>query len=448
MKSSFRAGPCPALLTDLYELTMAQAYWREGKQGNAVFSLACRSLPECRNYIVACGLDDVLDYLEHFAFSSAARAYLRSLRLFSEDFLDWLKTVRFTGSVRAVPEGTPLFGGEPILEIEGPLAVVQLAETAVLNIVHAQTLAASKASRIASAARGKHVADFGLRRMHGGERATTRVARACHIAGITSTSNVRAGAEFHLPVTGTMAHSYVQSHATELEAFRTFASMYPETTLLVDTYDTLTGVDNVIRLAEELGEAFRVKAIRLDSGDLAELSKAARAKLDQAGLSHVSIFASGNLDEYRIRELLEQGAAIDGFGVGTLMGVSADAPSLDMTYKLTSLDGQDCIKLSTNKISLPGPKQIFRVMEHGHAVRDVIAGKEESLPGIPLLHTVMKNGERIAPAPTIAESRETALAELRTLPEEIRELAPAAYPVEISAGLLDRLEAFRKKDEK
>src|SRR5690606_9006139 len=338
-----------ALLTDLYELTMVQAYWRSGMAGTAVFSLFVRRLPPARNYLLACGLEDALGILEGFRFSEPALEYLSTFPQFSPDFISWLRDFRFTGGVYAVPEGTPVFAHEPLLEVVAPVAGAQIVGTLVMSQVPFQTVVASKASRVVTAARGRAVVDFGIRRMHGVD-AGLKSARAFHVAGVSSTSNVLAGQVYGVPVSGTMAHSYIQAFDRELDAFRTFAELYPETILLVDTYDTLEGVRRVIELARELGPAFRVRGIRLDSGDLAELAFRSREMLDAAGLEHVEIFASGGLDEYEIDELVKQGAPITGFGVGTRMGLSADAPALDIAYKLTEYEGKGRVKLSPGKV--------------------------------------------------------------------------------------------------
>jgi len=436
-----------ALLTDLYQLTMLQAYWREGMEEEAVFSLFARRLPARRNYLLACGLDSVLSYLEHLRFTEASVGYLRGLGVFCEEFLSWLLRFRFVGDVWAVPEGTPIFADEPILEIAAPIAQAQLVETFVMNQVHHQTVVASKAVRVVEAARGRSVVDFGLRRMHGTD-AGMKAARAFHVAGLAGTSNVLAGQVYGIPVSGTMAHSYIQAHEREMDAFRAFAGLYPETVLLVDTYDTLEGVRRVAELASELGEEFRVRAIRLDSGDLAELAMASREILDAAGLSRVEIFASGGLDEDEIRELLDRGAPIDGFGVGTGLGVSKDAPSLDVAYKLTAYAGRGRLKLSPGKPIRPGRKQIFRQEEGGWAVRDVLARWDEEHLGRPLLAKVMEKGQRLeAGRVSLEASRQWAREEIEQLPERIRALDPAAspYPVEISETLEEYHEEVAEK---
>lgn len=425
------------LLTDLYQLTMLQAYWQEGMEGQGTFSLFARRLPKARNYLLACGLDDVLRYLETLRFDGDALDYLSTFDQFSAGFLEWLEDFRFTGDVDALPEGTPAFANEPLLEVSAPIPQAQLVETFIMNQIHLQTLLASKAARVVEAARGRDVVDFGLRRMHGTD-AGMKAARAFHVAGVAATSNVLAGRVYGLPVTGTMAHSYVQAHDEEMDAFRAFTRLYPGTTLLVDTYDTLAAVRKVVRLAREMGEAFTVRAIRLDSGDLAELAFAARRILDEAGLQRVEIFASGGLDEYEVERVVTAGAPITGFGVGTGMGVSADAPSFDIAYKLTSYGGRGRLKLSPGKPILPGRKQVFRMEEDGRAVGDVIARAGEERPGRPLLVPVMRGGERAPAGRTgLDEARVRAREEIERLPARIRALGPAdpPYRVELSRDL-------------
>ena len=416
---------------------MAQAYVADGMADQeATFSLFFRALPPGRNFLLACGLESVLSYLEGLCFDEDSLSYLSGVDGFAPPFLDWLRAFRFGGEVRAVPEGTPVFPDEPVLEITAPIAQAQVVETCVMNHVHYQTLAASKAARVVAAAAGRRVVDFGARRIHGVDAAIAAV-RAYAIAGIAGTSNVEAGRRHGVPVVGTMAHSYVQAFASEAEAFRAFAAQYPGTTLLVDTYDTLGGVKNVIQLAREMGDAFSVGAVRLDSGDIAALATAARALLDEAGLNGVQIFASGGLDETTIAAIVARGAPVDAFGVGTRMGTSEDAPSLECVYKLTAFSGAGRLKLSPGKRVLPGPKQVWRA---GGAVAtgDVLSGATESFPGTPLLVPVMTDGRR-RPETTrsLAETSAYAKAEVARLPAAIRALdpAPAPYPVEISPGL-------------
>ena len=431
-----------ALLTDLYQLTMLQAYWREELFAPAVFSLFARRLPEPRNFLVACGLEDALHYLERLRFHDDALEWLRARREFEKGFVDWLAALRFTGEVRAVAEGTVLFGDEPLIEIEAPLPEAQFVETFLMNQLHLQTVLASKAARVVIAARGRPVVDFGLRRMHGTD-AGLKAVRAFHVAGVAATSNVLAGAVYHLPLSGTMAHSYIEAHDRELDAFRAFSRLYPETVLLVDTYDTLDGVRRVVRLAEELGTDFRVRAVRLDSGDLSELAFATRRLLDDAGLRRVQIFASGGLDEYEIDAILSRGAPIDAFGVGTRMGTSSDAPTLDIAYKMVSYAGTPRLKLSTGKPTLPGAKQVFREVTDGRFVRDTIARADEDLPGEALLQPVMRAGSRLAAGSvSLEDARIHAAAQIAALADQLRSLTRAdpPYPVRVSDGL----EALRR----
>ena len=426
-----------ALFTDLYELTMLQAYMEEGMTGQAVFTLFVRRLPKRRNVLIACGVDTVLDLLETLRFREDDLKYLKSLALFSDRFLAWLRDFRFTGDVYAVPEGTPVFSNEPLLEVVAPMPEAQLIETLVMNQIHVQTVQASKAQRVVTAANGRPVVDFGARRMHGID-AALKAARAFWIGGVASTSNVLAGKIYGVPVAGTMAHSFIQAHENEMAAFRAFARVFPETVLLVDTYDTLAGVRKVINLAHAMGDRFQVKAVRLDSGDLLMLSKEARRLLDDAGLQNVEIFASGGLNEEVIEHLLSSNAPIDGFGVGTSMGVSSDAPDLDIAYKLAEYAGKGRLKLSTGKPILPGRKQVFRIEEHGQDVRDVIACADEEPMGRPLLVPMMCGGTRLpAGSVDLDSARRYAQQQMGRLPERVRAIAPAdpPYSVEVSPKL-------------
>lgn len=443
---AFVSGPTitrdAALFTDLYELTMAASYVRERMQGEATFSLFVRRLPPRRSFLVAAGLEDVLRLLERFEFSEAAIRYLRSLGMFDVEFLDVLSDVRFTGTVRAVPEGTVLFGDEPILEVTAPILEAQLVETAVINFVHLQTVLASKAVRSVLAARGRAIVDFGLRRTHGID-AGLKAARCAFIAGAAMTSNVLAGCWEGIPPAGTMAHSYVTAFPSELEAFRAFARAFPRnTTLLIDTYDTVAGAHKAVIVAREMErQGARLAGVRLDSGDLVQLSLEVRRILDAAGLSSVRIFASGGLDEDEIARCLDAGAPIDAFGVGTRMNVSADAPYLDMAYKLVRYGRRDVLKLSPGKATWPGDKQVYRVRgSDGHFARDVLALRDEPAPdgsAEPLLRTVMTGGRRVEEAPTLAAIREHCAQQVAALPETLRRLATDdRYVVEPSSRLL------------
>ncbi len=434
-----------ALFTDLYELTMAQAYQAEGMDQIAVFELAFRQLPRNRNYIVAAGFKDVLDFLLGFQFSAEEIDYLRENSEFSEPFLKGLECLRFTGDVYAMPEGTLVFPNEPLLQVIAPITEAQLMETFVLNQIHFQSIAATKAARVVEAAQGRTIVDFGSRRSHGTD-AALKVARATYLAGGDGTSNVLAGKIYGIPTFGTMAHSYIQAHDDESESFYHFANLYPETTLLVDTYDTLAGVRKVIELSQKLGVRFRVRAVRLDSGDLGRLAVDTRKMLDDAGLQRVKIFASSSLDEYKIQELVHSGAPIDAFGVGTKLAVIADAPDLDMAYKLVEYGGKGRLKLSAKKLLYPGRKQVFRQIDNGQMVRDVIGRFDEPLAGEPLLKPLLLQGQ-----PTIqielAESRKRLQRELERLPDHFRGLqsAQTPYPIHFSEQLKMDLKAIRKE---
>ncbi len=430
-------GENAALLTDLYELTMAQAYFDRKMDDEAVFSLFVRRLPAERNYLLACGLETVLAYLENLHFTDDAIAYLGEQGLFSKAFLERLRGFRFSGDVYAVQEGTPIFENGPVLEVVAPITEGQIVETFVMNQIALQTVLASKAARVVTAAAGRTVIDFGARRMHGAD-AAIKAARAFHIAGVNATSNVLAGRLFGVPIAGTMAHSFVEAFDREDDAFRAFMQTYPETVLLIDTYDTVAGVKKVVEIANAAGPDFRVRAVRLDSGDLIALSRECRSILDAAGLSRVGIFASGGLDEHVIAGIVGAGAPIDGFGVGTAMGVSEDAPGIDIAYKLCAYAGEGRLKLSTGKPILPGRKQIFRQEQDGSSVGDVIARDGEAQPGRPLMRAVMRAGKRLSDArPPLDRVRDRAAAAMAALPDRITALdaAEPPYPVEISAEL-------------
>jgi nicotinate phosphoribosyltransferase len=433
-----------ALFADLYELTMAQAYQAERMDQLAVFELAFREMPRTRNYIVASGFEEVADFLTKFHFTAAELDYLRGRREFSEEFLKTLGGLRFTGDVYAVPEGTVVFPNEPMVQVIAPILEAQLVETSIVNQVHFQSLAASKAARIVTAAQGRTVVDFGSRRSPGID-AAIKVARATYLAGGDGTSNVLAGKICGIPVFGTMAHSYIQAHDEEFASFESFAALFPETTLLVDTYDTLEGVRKVIELSRKLGERFHVQAVRLDSGDLGSLAAHARRMLDEAGLRHVKIFASSGLDEYKIQDLVKTEAPIDAFGVGTKLAVVADAPELDMAYKLVEYGGKGRLKLSARKVVYPGRKQVFRQVENGRMVRDVIGRFNEQLPGEPLLQILLRKGQLIRPI-DVRESRKRLQRELKQLPDQFHKLEPASapYPVNFSEHLRTDLNDVRR----
>ncbi|HUO55226.1 MAG TPA: nicotinate phosphoribosyltransferase, partial [Rhodoblastus sp.] len=384
------------LFLDLYELTMLRAYRAYDMAGEAVFSLFVRDLPPERNFLIACGLDEVLTEIEEFRFSADDAAYLSLLGLFPEDFLSNLRQFRFTGDIYALAEGVPFFANEPILEVVAPIGEAQALETLILNRIGLQTLLASKAWRVVTAAGGRRVVDFGARRAQGGD-AAIHGARAFAIAGVGGTSLLSAAARYCLPAVGTMAHSYIEAFPSEAQAFESFAKIYPETVLLVDTYDTPQGIKNAIDVAHRLGPDCRLSGVRLDSGDLLALSRCAREMLDAAGLAQIRIVATGGLNETKVAALVAAGAPIDIFGVGTDMSVSADAPALDIVYKLTEYDGVGRMKLSATKSTLPGRKQVFRATRNGAAAGDVIASYGEKFEGAPLLAPVMRGGKRLTP---------------------------------------------------
>ena len=428
------------LLTDLYELTMLQAYWHEGMNDTATFSLFYRQMPVQRNVILACGQEYAARRVSQLHFPSRQVSRLKTLDLFQDDFLQWLKDFRFSGHIHCLPEGTPVFPQEPLLEITAPLMEAQLLESLLMNYVHLETVLASRAVRMVLAADGRPVVDFGMRRMHGSD-AALRGVRAYRAAGLAGTSNVLGGLQHGLPLRGTMAHSYIQAHDDELDAFRAYARLYPGTTLLVDTYDSRAGVEKVIHLVRN--EGLDVGAIRLDSGDLSQQAKDARHQLDDAGLQQIRILVSGGLDEYRIAGLLAAGAPINGFGVGTSMGASSDAPTLDLAYKLTDYAGRPRLKNSPGKQLHPGRKQVWRQTdEQGHYQQDRITARDEQSEGEPLLQPVIQEGEPCREAPDLAVTRENVARHLRKLPEALLSLNPAqsGYPVAFS----ERLQTLRE----
>jgi nicotinate phosphoribosyltransferase len=428
------------LLVDLYELTMAESYVREGLDWHpATFELFARGLPCGWGYLLAAGLEGVLDTLEQLAFDEGDLEYLSSTKLFSPSLLERLARLRFTGDVRALPEGTPCFPGEPLVEVTAPLLEAQLVETAVVNQVHFQTLIASKAARVVEGARGGRLVEFGLRRTHGGD-AGLKVARATYLAGFEGTSNVLAGRLYDIPIFGTMAHSYVECFADESAAFEAFVRSYPDgSTLLIDTYDTVAGARRAAAVARTLAaRGGRGGGVRLDSGDLLELSREVRQVLDDAGLADVTIFASGGLDELEVDALTRAGAPIDAFGVGTKVGVSADAPYLDMAYKLVAFDGHPKMKLSSTKVTTPGRKQVWRLGDAEGYHGDLVALEHEPGPegASPLLELVMVEGKRRHVA-SLADARAKAARNRAALPAACHSLAaePDPYPTSLTPEL-------------
>lgn len=427
-----------ALLTDLYELTMAQAYLEQGMTGPAVFEFFVRKLPANRNFLVAAGLEQVLSYLTDLQVTQEELVWLDRSGRFSSGFLRNLETLRFTGDVDAMAEGTVFFPHEPILRVAAPLPQAQLVESRVMNLLHFQTMVASKAARSVLVAGGKPLIDFGLRRAHGAE-AGLLAARASYLSGFAGTATVLAGKVFGIPLYGTMAHSFVQAHEDELLAFEHFAQAHPENVvLLIDTYDTEAAAQNVVSLAPKLNaRGISVKGVRLDSGDLADHARKVRRILDEGGLSHTQILASGNLDEYRLRDLVRNAVPIDSFAVGTAMTTSSDAPSLDCAYKLQEYAGRPTRKRSEGKATWPGRKHVYRYLTpDARLSHDIVTTDRDRRPRESLLQPVMKEGRRLELAPDLGESRQYAAAQLRQLPESLRtlEIGPS-YDVRISQDL-------------
>jgi len=435
------------LLTDLYQLTMAQAYFREQRTAVATFSLFIRSYPANRGYFVSAGLQDVLDYLEAFAFDSTALDYLAAQKLFSDDFLHYLGDLKFTGSVWAIPEGRIFFQDEPILEITAPIIEAQIVETFAINQIHLQSLIASKAARCVQSAGNRPVVDFALRRTHGTD-AGMKVARASYLAGFAGTSNLLAGSRYGIPVVGTMAHSFVMSFENEIDAFRAYAASFPEhAILLIDTYDTLEGARNAAQVAEEMAlRGQTLIGVRIDSGDLAAQASAVRKIFDEANLPKLKIFGSGGLDEFDLARLAQANVPFDSYGIGTKMGMSADAPWSDMSYKLVEYDHRPVLKLSTDKVSCPGKKQVFRSKNgEGQLTGDVIGLREENLAGECLLKEFMRDGRRLDHCPSLIECRKTFAEDFAALPVDFKAIYnPRYFPVELSP----RLSALREQTEK
>jgi nicotinate phosphoribosyltransferase len=426
------------LLTDLYQFTMIEAYLDAGVMEEAVFEFFVRNLPARRGFLIAAGLDQALDFLETLRFSDDEIAWLRESGRFTPRLTDYLATLRFTGDVEAMPEGTAFFANEPILRVTAPLPQAQLVETRLINILHFQSLIAAKAARMVLAAPGKMLVDFGLRRAHGGE-AGLMAARASYLAGFTGTATVLAGRQFGIPMFGTMAHSFIQAFDDETEAFAAFAQAEPgNLTLLLDTYDTEAAARKTVALAPRLKAAgISVRAVRLDSGDLLGLSRAVRKILDVGGLEDVRIFASGGLDEDQLAVFTAADAPIDGFGVGTSLTTSSDVPALDCAYKLQQYAGKPRRKLSAGKATWPGPKQVWRhYAPDGRMASDILSTADDLQPGEPLLVPVMRGGRRLAEARPLGDIRRRAASELDRLPEASRHLTPGApYEVEVADRL-------------
>jgi len=430
-------------LLDLYELTMSQSYFIYKRNTSATFDLFVRELPKNRSYLVACGLEDILNYLKELKFSKQDLIYLDKQGLFSKDFLKYLSKFKFKGDVWAMPEGTVFFANEPVIRVTGSIIEAQIIESFLLNAINLQTMIASKASRVVQAANNRRIFDFALRRTHGTD-AGIKVARSSYVAGFNGTSNCLAGKLYNIHIAGTMAHSFVMSFKQEMDSFLAYSSTFPgKTILLVDTYDTKKGIESAITVGLYLKEkGYKLQGIRLDSGNIVSLSKLARKMLDSAGLKYVKVFGSGNLDEFKIKDLLKKGARIDSFGVGTNMGTSIDAPSLDVIYKISEVTDEDgrflpTMKLSKGKVTYPGRKQVFRIRDRkGIFVKDILGLEEEKIKGTPLLKKVVSGGRITYKNPPLDEIRKFAKNNLSRLPRELKQVSSKyKYPVMISPGL-------------
>ena len=436
------------LLTDLYQLTMLQGYLQREMHETAVFEFFVRNLPESRGFLMAAGLESVLSFLEQLHFSPKELEYLSGAGRFSQKLLDYLAGFHFSGDVHALPEGTICFANEPIIRITAPLPEAQFIESRLINLLHYQTLISSKAARCYFAAAGRaNLTDFGLRRCHGAE-AGILAARSSYLAGFAGTATVLAEPLYGIPVFGTMAHSFIETQDDERDAFLHFAFANPENvTLLIDTYDTCRGAKRAVEAAAVLKKkGIELRGVRLDSGDMVKLSKKVRKILDDGGLSDVQIFASGNIDEYKIKNFLEQGAPINGFGVGTKLDTSADAPYLDCAYKLTEYAGKPKLKKSEGKETIPGAKQIFRQYDDNTMVKDILTIEGDKKNGKPLLKSFMKKGKRTSEPRSLEEIKEYALGQLEMLPQHFKNLLTTpVYPVEISRELSSLKEKAEQK---
>ncbi|MDE3119160.1 MAG: nicotinate phosphoribosyltransferase [Nitrospirota bacterium] len=432
--------PQSALLTDLYQLTMLQTYVEQGMEEPAVFEFFVRKLPAHRGFLLAAGLEQVIEYLETLRFSDWELDWLKTSGKVSASFVDYLARLRFGGDVQAMPEGTPFFPNEPVLRLIAPLPQAQLVETRLINLLHFQTAIASKAARLVLLAQGKPLIDFGLRRAHGAE-AGLLAARASYLAGFVGTATVLAGAQFNIPVYGTMAHSFVQAHTDESDAFERFARSHPDNVvLLLDTYDTEAAAEKVVALAPRLTQrGITITGVRLDSGDLAAHARQVRRILDDGGLRHVQILASGNIDEAALRRLVEAEAPIDAFAVGTHVTTSSDAPYMDCAYKLQEYAGRPCRKRSEGKATWPGRKQVYRTYgPDGRMAGDIVTLESDTQDGTALLQPVMQAGKRLTAPRQPADIRASIAGALAHIPEPLRTLQDGApYPVRISQALQD-----------
>jgi nicotinate phosphoribosyltransferase len=436
MTELHRAGP---LFTDLYELTMAASYFAHQVFSTATFSLFIRENYLKRNFFVAAGLEDVLNELAAFRFSEQDITYLQTTSFFSKDFLSYLAGLRFSGKIFAMPEGTIFFANEPVLEVTAPIIEAQLIETFLLNTIGFQSMIASKAARCVHVAGNRPLIDFSLRRTQG-QDAGHNVARSTYLAGFAATSNVLAGQIYGIPISGTMAHSYIEAFSGDLAAFSAYSETFPDNSIfLIDTYNTIDGAKHAITVAKQMKEkGHSLIGVRLDSGDMVELSQKVRKIFDDAGLSVVKIFASSGFDEFKIANVISQGAKIDAFGVGTKVGVSADAPYLDVVYKMVHFKDRDVRKLSPGKITLAGEKQVFRKSDpNGRYLEDIIGLRDDIVDqGTPLLKKVMENGEILQPHPSLQAIRESFKKNFALLDERYKAILEYnAYPVKLSKHL-------------
>ena len=434
------------LSTDLYELNMVQAYLDRGEDREAVFEFFVRRLPERRGFMLAAGLEDALQYLETLRYSEEELAWLEASGRFRKNLIDYLRSFRFTGDVHAIPEGSACFPHEPLIRITAPLPQAQLVELRIINILHFQTLIASKAARMVLAAPGKALSDFGLRTAHGVE-AGLFSARASYIAGFAGAADVLAGPRYGIPVVGTMAHSFVQVHGDEIQAFEDFARARPEgVILLIDTYDTEAGARKVVDVAPRLkADGIAIRGVRIDSGDLTEMARRVRRILDDGGLKDVMIVVSGGITEDVLQTMMAQGAPIDAFGIGVNLDVSTDVPALDCAYKLQEYAGTPRRKLSEGKQTWPGRKQVWRSYDaDGRMAGDILSIESDSHAGETLIAPVMRGGKRLAPAPTLDAIRERAKRDLARLPAPLAKLEPGSYPVAVA----DKLKALAAEADK
>jgi nicotinate phosphoribosyltransferase len=436
MRKEYRAGP---LFTDFYELTMGACYYAHRMFDTATFSLYIRDIRSTRNFFVAAGLEDALDELADFHFSKEEIEYLNSTGIFADDFLFYLSELRFSGNIHAMPEGTIFFANEPILEVTAPIIEAQLMETFLLNTTGFQSMIASKAARCVHTADGRPLLDFSLRRTHGRD-AGLKVARSTFISGFAATSNVLAGKIYGIPISGTMAHSYVSAFDNELDAFIAYADTFPDHSIfLIDTYDSVEGARHAAAVAKEMQKrGHTLIGVLLDSGDMVSLSREVRRIFDAAGLYDVKIFASSGFDEFKIAKVISEGAAIDAFGVGTKVGVSADAPFVDVVYKMVRFKGRDVKKLSPGKVTLAGEKQVFRKSDpDGSYLEDIIGLRDEIIAeGKPLLEKVMENGNLLRSHPQLQMLQERFKENFAALDDGYKSIQDhKAYPVKLSTRL-------------